>query len=78
LNELTEELHLQHLQEKIEKMQKTASGLKKMIDEKDPDKDYELIDSLKNLHLTTINNINQELKKLAQLYNKMVSKNNNN
>ena len=35
MNELTEKIQIQYMKEEIEKMLKTAKGLKKMIDEKD-------------------------------------------
>lgn len=77
VNELSEEIYIKYLSEEIEKMQKTAKGLEKMIDEKDPDKDYELIDSLKNIRLTTINSIANKQRELEQLYTKIMSENNN-
>jgi hypothetical protein len=77
MDELTEKIHLQYLEEEIKKMQKTASGLKKMIDKKDPKKDVELIDSLQKIRLTTIKNIEEKQRELEQLYNEYVEEENN-
>jgi hypothetical protein len=77
MDELTEKIHIQYLEEEIKKMQKTASGLKKMIDKKDPKKDVELIDSLQNIRSTTIKNIKEKQRELEEHYNKYVQEENN-
>ena len=77
MNELSEKIHIQYLQEEIEKMQKTAKGLKKMIDEKAPIKDSELIDSLQNIRLITLNSIEHKQRELKDIYNKGLDEENN-
>lgn len=77
MDELTEKIHIKYLQEEIVKMQKTAKGLEKMIDKKDPKKDNDLIEMLQKLHLTTINNIENKKRMLKELYNKEIEIDNN-
>jgi anion-transporting ArsA/GET3 family ATPase len=77
MNELTEKIQIQYLQEEIEKMLKTAKGLKKMIDEKDPKKNRELIDSLQKIRKITLNSIEHKQRELKQLYNKNIDEENN-
>jgi hypothetical protein len=72
-----ERIHMQYLQEEIIKMQKTAKGLTQMINEKDPEKDDDLIKSLKQLRSTTLDNIENKEKELEEIYNKKVEIDNN-
>jgi hypothetical protein len=60
---------MDYLQIEIEKMQKTAQGLEKMINNKDLKKDNELIESLQEIRSTTLKTIDDKKKKLAVLYN---------
>jgi len=77
MDAFTEKIHRQYLIQEINKMQKTAKGLEKMIEEKEPCKDDDLIDVLQNLHLNTIENIKKKKRELKNLYNIDLEINNN-
>jgi hypothetical protein len=77
MNELKEKIHIQYLQEEIYKMQKTANCLKKMIDDKDPERDQDLINSLKTMRSTTLNSIENKQRELKNFYNNKINSNNN-
>ena len=72
----SENIILDYLQKEIEKMEKTVKGLEKMIHEKDPEKDSELIKDLCNIQSITMKNIDIKKKKLNYLYNKEIETDN--
>jgi hypothetical protein len=72
-----EKIVTDYIKTEIEKMQKTAEGLEKMINDKDSQKDDELIESLQDIRLTTLKNIIDKKRKLKCLYNKKIESNRN-
>jgi hypothetical protein len=68
---------MDYLQTEIEKMQKTVEGLDKMIKSKDPQKDNDLIKSLRDIRLTTLKNIEDKKRKLKCLYNNKIESDHN-
>jgi hypothetical protein len=77
MDELAEKIHIQYLREEIEKMQKTAKELEKMIDKKDPIKDDDLIEILQKIRSTTLDNIENKKSELNEIYNKNMKIDNN-
>jgi hypothetical protein len=77
MDELIGKIHIQYLQEEILKMQNTAKGLEKIIDKKDPIKDDDLIKTLDEIRLNTIDVIEKKKKELKNLYLKQQDINNN-
>ena len=77
MDAFTEKIHKQYLIEEINKMQKTAKSLKKMMVETDPIKDDDLIVVLHRLHLNAIENIKSKKRELKNLYNIDLEINNN-
>jgi len=65
-----DKIFMDYLQVEIERMQKTAKVLEKMIDDKYPEKDDDLIETLRNIRSTTLKNIDDKKRELKCLYNK--------
>jgi predicted patatin/cPLA2 family phospholipase len=76
MDEIGEKIFRQYLHEVILKLQKTAQGLEKMIEETDPLQNTSLIESLQNMHSTTIEFLENKKKKLEELYNETIEMNN--
>lgn len=70
-----ENIHMKYLEAEIIKMQKTAEGLEKMLEEKKKDTDF--VNTLQKIHLTTLKNIENKKRELKTLYDKEVEVENN-
>jgi hypothetical protein len=77
MDELIEKIHIQYLQGEILKMKNTVVGLEEMIDEKDSIKDNDLIEMLKKIRSTTLDNIEKKKRELKNLYPEKVEIDNN-
>jgi hypothetical protein len=71
------QIHMNYLHEEIGKMQKTAKGLKKMIDEQDPIQEDDVIETLQHLRATTLACIEKKKDEPNELYTKKVELDNN-
>jgi hypothetical protein len=77
MDEFIEKIHKEYLKEEIKKMEKTAKGLERMIEDIKFKKDNDLIKNFKDMHCTTKTKINQKKKELKKLSKKNFDLNNN-
>ena len=73
MDTFTEKINTKYLEDEIEKMEKTARGLEQMINEKDPERAADLIETLNDMYSATIDAIENKKSKFQQLYDKSVS-----